>query len=69
MEGVKHGGGKMDKELWEQMIRAYGTQIEKHKDVLHRRIAATIAATCYAGTVGDNPLSILNRALDNAIRQ
>jgi cytochrome b len=58
----------MDKELWEQLVRAYGTRIEKHKDVLHWRIAATIAATCYAGKEGDNPLSVLNRALDNAIR-
>lgn len=58
----------MNEILWTAFKEEYGNQCERHKDILEARIAAVVAATLFAGVLGDTPLSRLNRALDEATK-
>ncbi|KKL65473.1 hypothetical protein LCGC14_2154640 [marine sediment metagenome] len=53
-----------DEGLKDELVKAYGTQILKDYEIVLDKIAAVIAAHLYAGKIGDNPLCVLNRALD-----
>ena len=55
----------MNKDLQEAIIRNYGEQCVPHIAVIEERVAAMLAALLYAGTQGDNPLCVLNRAFEN----
>ena len=47
------------------IIRDYGEQCRKHLKEIESRLTQAIAALLYAGELGDNPLSQLNRAFTN----
>jgi len=47
--------------LEDAIVQQYGEQCKPYMEQITKRIAATIAATLYAGEVGDNPLCQLNR--------
>ena len=51
--------------LKEALIREYGTMIEDNWEQLIKDFGAVVAARMFAGDQGDNPLAVLNRALDN----
>ena len=51
------------------LITAYGAQIENDLDEIKAKFGAVIAAHLFAGTSGDNPLCILNRALGTLINK
>lgn len=55
----------MTPELKDELIIAFGTQMEDNIDELYDRICKTVAAMRFAGTVGDNPLCVLNRAFES----
>jgi len=57
------------KDLKAALIKSFGTRIEKDYDEIYSCISATICARVYAGNVGDNPLCILNRALETIIKK
>jgi len=61
------GGFKMKQELWNEIIKEYGTQCEPYKDLIELRLAAMLTATLYAGETGDNPLCELNRSLNKVV--
>ena len=51
----------MRKELWDEMVISFGTRIMNQKEEIEKRLNVTIDSLLYAGTIGDNPLCILNR--------
>uniref|UniRef100_A0A6M3MBL1 Uncharacterized protein n=1 Tax=viral metagenome TaxID=1070528 RepID=A0A6M3MBL1_9ZZZZ len=59
----------MDEKLWEEILRVYGNQCQSYKEQLVKRIPAMLAATIFAGTLGDTPLNKLNRALDEVTKE
>ena len=59
----------MRQELKNELIRAYGTQIEKSMDIIEEKIAAMICAHLYVGQVGDSPLCALNRAFEEILKK
>ena len=54
----------MDAELKEVLVKYFGTKIENDYETILKCISATITARVYAGNQGDNPLCVLNRALE-----
>ena len=53
--------------LNEELIKAYGTQIEEDIETIKIKISAVIAAHLFAGTTGDNFLCQLNIILNEII--
>jgi hypothetical protein len=54
-------------ELKKALIKEFGTKIENDYDTLLKCISAVVCARTYAGNVGNIPLCVLNRALENII--
>jgi len=54
-------------ELKNELIKAFGTIIEEDYEIIKRKITIIITAHCYAGNVGDNPLCLLNKLLEDII--
>jgi len=61
------GDFKMDFD--EMLIKKYGNQIKPDLDIIKKKFGAVIAAHCYAGFIGDNPLVKLNRVLQECLEK
>lgn len=59
----------MEAELKAALVKAFGTQIEDDYETTLKCISAVIAARMYAGNQGDNPLCVLNRALETIVKK
>ena len=59
---------ELHQDLWNVFTKVYGAQCNKERELIEKRIAALVAATLYAGIVGDNPLCKLNRAFDEVTK-
>ena len=51
-------------ELWNEIVRAYGTRCEPFKEEIKRRLDALIACTLYKSYPEKNPLYSLNKAFE-----
>ena len=55
--------------LKDELVRAFGTQIINEYSIILQQISAIIAAHLFAGSIGDNPLCVLNRAIEEVINK
>lgn len=55
--------------LKKALIKKYGTMIEQDYDKLIDKFNAVVTGHCFAGDQGDNPLCILNRALNKILEK
>ncbi len=53
----------------EMLVQRYGNVIKADLEEINDKIAAIIAAHCFAGKSGNNPLCALNRALDTVLER
>ena len=59
----------MEGELKEVLVKYFGTRIESDYETILKCISAIITARVYAGNQGDNPLCVLNRALEAIVNK